>query len=61
MSNEIIGIKQADGSFYPILQDGKPDNKTIELTTVRDGQTTFIYIKKNPAASTNPLTSTHCS
>ncbi|MGI5174453.1 LysM peptidoglycan-binding domain-containing protein [Treponema sp. OMZ 840] len=40
MSNKIIGIKQADGSFYPILQDGKADNKMLELTTVRDGQTT---------------------
>ena len=56
MSNEIIGIKQADGSFYPILQDGKPDNKTIELTTVRDGQTTaqiHLY-KKEPGSIDEP-------
>ncbi len=39
MSKKIIGIKQADGSFFPILKDGEPANKTIELTTVRDGQT----------------------
>ena len=57
MSNEIIGIKQADGSFYPILQDGKPDNKTIELTTVRDGQTTaqiHLY-KKEPGSIDEPV------
>ena len=57
MSNEIIGIKQADGSFYPILQDGKPDNKTIELTTVRDGQTTaqiHLY-KKEPGSLDEPV------
>ncbi len=40
MSNKIIGIKQADGSFFPILNDGVPNNKTLELTTVKDGQTT---------------------
>ncbi len=40
MSKKIIGIKQADGSFFPILKDGEPDSKTLELTTVRDGQTT---------------------
>ncbi len=39
MSKKIIGIKQADGSFFPILKDGEPANKTLELTTVRDGQT----------------------
>ncbi len=39
MSKKIIGIKQADGSFFPILNDGEPSNKTLELTTVRDGQT----------------------
>lgn len=40
MSNKTIGIKQADGSFYPILQDGVPSNKQLSLTTVEDGQTT---------------------
>ncbi len=40
MSKKIIGIKQADGSFFPILEDGEASNKTLELTTVRDGQTT---------------------
>ncbi len=40
MSKKVIGIKQADGSFFPILKDGEPASKTLEVTTVRDGQTT---------------------
>ena len=36
----IIGIKLADGSFYPVMEEGKPFSKKLELTTVRDGQTT---------------------
>ena len=40
MSNKTIGIKQADGSFFPILNDGGADTKTLELTTVKDDQTT---------------------
>ena len=40
MDNYKIGIKLADGSFYPILEEGNPQVKTIELTTVRDDQTT---------------------
>ena len=52
MSNKIIGIKQADGSFYPLLQEGKPDNKKIELTTVRDDQTTVkVHLYKKEADS----------
>ena len=35
-----IGIKLADGSFYPIMEDGKADSKTLSLTTVKDNQTT---------------------
>lgn len=35
-----IGIKLADGSFYPILEEGNPDKKTLELTTVKDNQET---------------------
>lgn len=34
-----IGIKLADGSFYPLLEDGKPSKKSINLTTVQDNQT----------------------
>ena len=40
MDNYKIGIKLADGSFYPILEEGNPQSKIIELTTVRDDQTT---------------------
>ena len=40
MNNCKIGIKLADGSFYPILEEGIPQSKIIELTTVRDDQTT---------------------
>ena len=40
MNNCKIGIKLADGSFYPILEEGAPQSKIIELTTVRDDQTT---------------------
>ncbi|MGP1587986.1 MAG: LysM peptidoglycan-binding domain-containing protein [Treponemataceae bacterium] len=40
MNNNRIGIKLADGSFYPILEEGVPQTKTLELTTVRDDQTT---------------------
>ena len=40
MENYKIGIKLADGSFYPILEEGKPQSQKIELTTVRDDQTT---------------------
>jgi nucleoid-associated protein YgaU len=36
----MIGIKLADGTFYPILEDGVPAQKILELTTVRNDQTT---------------------
>ena len=36
----IIGIKLADGSFYPVMEEGQPFSKKLELTTVRDDQTT---------------------
>ena len=35
-----IGIKLADGSFYPIMEDGVPQKKLMELTTVQDNQIT---------------------
>lgn len=37
-----IGIKLADGTFYPIMEDGKPVKKTLGLTTVNDNQTRVI-------------------
>ncbi|MBO7123043.1 MAG: LysM peptidoglycan-binding domain-containing protein [Treponema sp.] len=35
-----IGIKLADGAFFPIMEEGQPDKKKINLTTVKDNQTT---------------------
>ena len=37
-----IGIKLADGTFYPIMEEGKPVEKTLVLTTVNDNQTRVI-------------------
>ena len=34
-----IGIKLADGSFYPVLEDNKPSEKELELTTAHNNQT----------------------
>ncbi len=39
MGSASIGIKLADGSFFPILEEGAPASKVLELTTVRDDQT----------------------
>ena len=35
-----IGIKLADGSFYPIMQEGSAEKRKLNLTTVKDNQTT---------------------
>ncbi|MBP3710478.1 MAG: LysM peptidoglycan-binding domain-containing protein [Treponema sp.] len=35
-----IGIKLADGSFYPLLEEGTPSKTTLDLTTASDNQTT---------------------
>ena len=37
-----IGIKLADGTFYPIMEDGQPAKKTLGLTTVNDNQTRVL-------------------
>ena len=34
-----IGIKLADGSFYPVLQEGMPSEKKLNLTTAHNNQT----------------------
>ncbi len=34
-----IGIKLADGTFFPILEEGSMEKKEINLTTVKDNQT----------------------
>jgi LysM repeat protein len=35
-----IGLKLADGSFYPVLEEGVSGRKRLVLTTVRDNQDT---------------------
>lgn len=37
-----IGIKLADGSFYPILEEGNVESKDLELTTVKDNQSKVV-------------------
>ena len=34
-----VGLKLADGSFYPIMEEGSAQKKTLELTTAHDNQT----------------------
>jgi hypothetical protein len=40
--NKTIGIKLADGTFYPILEEGFEGKKTLDLTTVKDNQTAVL-------------------
>lgn len=45
-----IGIKLADGSFYPILEEGSATKKKLNVTTVKDNQTTVkvgLYSSEN--------------
>lgn len=34
-----IGIKLADGTFYPVLEEDTPKKRMLDLTTAKDGQT----------------------
>lgn len=34
-----IGIKLADGTFYPVMKDGSVEKKALDVTTVQDNQT----------------------
>jgi hypothetical protein len=38
MSKEMIGLKLADGEFYPVLEDAVEARKRLVVTTVQDGQ-----------------------
>jgi hypothetical protein len=38
MSTNKIGLKLADGEFYPVLEDGVAARKRLVVTTVQDGQ-----------------------
>jgi nucleoid-associated protein YgaU len=40
LNGQQIGIKLADGSFYPVLSEGEHMRKKLILTTVRDNQET---------------------
>jgi LysM repeat protein len=40
LKGQQIGIKLADGSFYPVLPEGGRSRKKLVLTTVRDNQET---------------------
>lgn len=47
-----IGIKLADGSFYPIIEEGMADKKVLNLTTVHNNQTAVkvdLYRSKTDA------------
>lgn len=39
MAAASIGIKLADSKFFPVLEEGSPARKILDLTTVRDEQT----------------------
>ncbi|MCM1322370.1 MAG: LysM peptidoglycan-binding domain-containing protein [Bacteroides sp.] len=52
MKNQTIGIKLADGTFYPILEEGSAAKKMLELTTAQDGQTTVqVHLYRSASAS----------
>ncbi len=52
MEKQTIGIKLADGSFYPILPEGQKASKILELTTVRDDQQTVqLDLYRSPDAT----------
>ncbi len=47
-----IRIKRADSTFYPSLEDGKPEKKNISLTTVKDNQTTVhVDLFRSPSGT----------
>jgi len=39
MGSASIGIKLADSKFFPVLEEGEPASKILDLTTVHDDQT----------------------
>ncbi|MCQ2982894.1 MAG: peptigoglycan-binding protein LysM, partial [Treponemataceae bacterium] len=52
MNNDVIGFKLADGSFYPVFEEGAAVEKQLELTTVRDDQTTIqLHLYKSPTGT----------
>ena len=50
MGAAAIGIKLADSKFFPVLEEGRPASKILDLTTVRDNQTSVqINLFRNSA------------
>ena len=51
-----IGIKLADGTFFPIMDDDSSASETLELTTVRDNQRSVqINLFKKEDDASDPL------
>ncbi|MGI5089361.1 LysM peptidoglycan-binding domain-containing protein [Treponema sp. OMZ 305] len=51
-----IGIKLADGTFFPIMDDDASASETLELTTVRDNQRSVqINLFKKEDDASDPL------
>ena len=51
-----IGIKLADGTFFPIMDDDSSSSETLELTTVRDNQRSVqINLFKKEENASDPL------
>ena len=51
-----IGIKLADGTFFPIMDDDASASETLELTTVRDNQRSVqINLFKKEDGDSDPL------
>ena len=56
MGTERIGLKLADGKFYPVLADGAAARKRLVLTTVQDGQKSVqidLYRGSSPLAESS--------
>ena len=41
MSKKLIGLKLADGTFYPVLNEGIPVKKHLKVTASSDNQTSM--------------------
>ncbi len=49
MKGASIGVKLADRTFFPILQENTPASKELDITTVRDNQTMVqVNLYKSP-------------
>jgi LysM repeat protein len=54
MGSASIGIKLADSKFFSVLEEGEPTSKVLDLTTVRDNQTSVqINLFRNENTTPN--------